>query len=242
MKKKADYGIDAPYVVRNLFLLSLIFFIGAIFLFDMQTTLWLKIVFSYVSVVALVLLGSGCWMLYGIKVVKPKLVGKLVENLCLKGHEKILDLGCGRGLLLCEAAKHLPQGEAHGIDVWSNKDQSDNKPDKTLANAHCEGVKDRVFIHTGDIQTLPFPDAYFDAIVSSLCLHNIKDKQGRQRALLEGIRVLKPGGRLSIMDIHYVKEYTHFLNSQNMIIKYSKPDYFYCPPIVIFEAKKPEST
>jgi ubiquinone/menaquinone biosynthesis C-methylase UbiE len=239
--EKADYGIDAPNVVRNLFLFSLILFIGSIFAFRVQSPLWFWMAFLYTFPVSLALLGTGCWMLYGIKVVKPKMAVKLLQKLRLQGNEKILDLGCGRGLLLCEAAKHLPQGEAHGIDLWYRKDQSGNKPEITLENARREGVKEKVSIHTGDVQALPFPDATFDVIVSSLCLHNIKDRKGRQQALFEGLRVLRPGGRFAIIDIQHAKEYAEFLKSQGVSVECSKPNYSYCPPLITVEGKKPDA-
>ncbi len=238
MIEKADYGIDAPNVVRNLFLFSLILFVGLFFAFRIQSSLWFWIVFLYTFPTSLALFGTGCWMLYGIKIVKPKIASELIQNLRLKGDEKILDLGCGRGLLLCKAAKYLSRGEAHGIDLWSAKDQSGNKPETTLENARREGVKERVAIHTGDITKLPFPDGSFDAIVSSLCLHNIKDKRGRQQALLEGLRVLKSGGKFVIVDIQHAKEYAEFLKAQGVSVECSKLNYSYCPPLITIEGRK----
>lgn len=236
-KPKADYGFDAPAIVRNLFLFSFILLALSVFSFRIHSTLWFWIVFLYSFSTFLTLMAMGCWMLYGIKISKPKIASKMIRNLGLAGNEKLLDLGCGRGLLLCEAAKHLPHGEAHGIDLWSNKDQSGNKPEKTLDNADREGVKERVIVHTGDIRTLPFPDATFDAVVSSLCLHNIRDKKGRENALLEVLRVLKPGGKFVIADIQRAKEYTEFLMAQGIHVKHSKPNYSYCPPITTIEGQ-----
>lgn len=67
-------------------------------------------------------------------------------------------------------------------------------------NAELEGVIDRVeFVH-GDARELPFDDASFDVVVSNLTLHNIPARDGRERALREIVRVLRPGGRLRIVD------------------------------------------
>lgn len=177
-------------------------------------------------------------MLYGIKITKPQITLKMILSLKLKGDEKVLDLGCGRGILLCKIAQHLPQGTAYGIDVWSTKDQSKNSMKATLQNAEREGIKSRVSLHTGDVCALPFSSDSFDAVVSSLCLHNIKDKQGREKALTEMLRVLKPGGRFSIADIQYGKEYASFLSTLGISVKCSEPNYAYCPPIIIIEGNK----
>lgn len=237
-KRKADYGIDAPHVVRNLFLFSLSLAVVALFSFCIPSSLWFWIVFLYSFFTFLALFATGCWMLYGIKVAKPKIASQMIQNLRLQGDEKVLDLGCGRGLLLCKIAQCLPCGEAHGIDLWSHQDQSGNSPEKTLENADREGVKDKVIVHTGDTRALPFSDHSFDAIVSSLCLHNIKDKKEREKALREMLRVLKPGGKFAIADIQHVKEYAEVLSAQDIQLAYSKSNYSYCPPIRVIEGRK----
>ena len=230
---KAKYGIDAPNVIRNLFLFALPMFVVSIFSFRISTLLFLCVFLTFLG-----LFGNGCWMLYGIKIAKPKIIAKMIQNLKLTGDETVLDLGCGRGLLLCEIAKYLPNGKVHGVDLWSTKDQSGNTLATALENAKREGVKERVSIHTADARTLPFPDGTFAAVVSSLCLHNIGDRIGREQALLEMLRVLKPGGKFMIADIQRVKEYVQFLSAQGINVEYSKPNYSYCPPITTIEGRK----
>ena len=58
---------------------------------------------------------------------------------------------------------------------------------------------------------LPFNDNQFDAVFASLSLHNVKPKQARRQALTEALRVLKPGGRLVIIDIEHSGEYRRAL-------------------------------
>ncbi|ONH32641.1 SAM-dependent methyltransferase [Pseudofrankia asymbiotica] len=119
----------------------------------------------------------------------------------LKGDERLLDLGCGRGAVLIAAATRLPSGRAVGADLWSGKDQSGNGPEATLANAAAAGVADRVEVHTADMTALPFADGSFDVVTSALAIHNIPSSEGRLRAVDEAMRVLRPGGRLLVADL-----------------------------------------
>lgn len=56
--------------------------------------------------------------------------------------------------------------------------------------------------------SLPFGDASFDLVVSNLALHNVKTHTGRDRAIDEAVRVLRPGGHLLLADIRATDEST----------------------------------
>jgi SAM-dependent methyltransferase len=132
---------------------------------------------------------------------------RILDGLALRGDERVLDMGCGRGAVLTAVARRLTGGRATGVDIWSRHDQSGNAGDVALRNASLEGVGDRVSIETGDMRALPFPDASFDLVVSSLAIHNIRLKAERRRAVAEGFRVLKPGGRMAVADIRTTSVY-----------------------------------
>ena len=89
-----------------------------------------------------------------------------------------------------------PLLQLHSADVPSSR---------TIANlwrnAAAEGVADRVELHTADMTALPFADGSFDVVVSSLAIHNIGGRAGRDKAIDEAVRVLRPGGWLLIADI-----------------------------------------
>ena len=91
--------------------------------------------------------------------------------------------------------------------IWNTGDQSGNSIEVTRRNAELEGVAGRVQLETADIRDLPFDDAGFDDVLSSLVLHNIHSRGERRRALAEAVRVLRPGGRLLVADILHVTEY-----------------------------------
>ena len=69
---------------------------------------------------------------------------QLLDTLGLRGDERILDLGCGRGAVLLMAAERLTTGRAVGVDLWQRADQSGNGEAATRRNAVAEGVADRV--------------------------------------------------------------------------------------------------
>jgi ubiquinone/menaquinone biosynthesis C-methylase UbiE len=132
---------------------------------------------------------------------------ELLNRLGLRGDERILDLGCGRGAVLLMAAQHLTTGRAVGVDLWRSVDQSGNSAEATRRNAIAEGVADRVELHTGDMTALPFEDNSYDLVLSSLAIHNIRGSAGREKAISEAVRVLRPGGRLMIADIRATRQH-----------------------------------
>ena len=143
------------------------------------------------------------WFVYTTRAGKFAVWSELLDRLELKGDERLLDIGCGRGAVLLMAARRLPRGRAVGIDVWSAKDQSGNAEQVTRRNAALEGVAERVELHTADMRQLPFDDGSFDVVVSSLAIHNVPGAGERARALSEAARVLKKCGKLAIVDVRY---------------------------------------
>jgi arsenite methyltransferase len=136
---------------------------------------------------------------------------RLLDELALRGDEELLDIGCGRGAVLLAAARRLPNGRAHGLDLWRRIDQSGNDESVTVANARAQGVSDRVELHTADMTALPFSDASFDVVTSSLAIHNLPTLDARYEALDEALRVLRPGGRLVVADIRNTDAYAEHL-------------------------------
>jgi SAM-dependent methyltransferase len=239
---RADYGYDAPPVIRNLAVgRSAIVLIGiAAFRFIAEPR-WLMFLLGYWGIFA-----GGSMAVTSLLMVWSSKVGKLrkremlIESLQLKGNETVLDVGCGRGLLLNEAAKHLPQGKAIGVDLWQTMDQSGNKPEVTWENARAEEVAERVEVKTGDMRELPLPAASVDAVVASLSIHNVPDKEGRVKAIQEIHRVLKPGGQIALLDFMATDEYLASFQALGWdVIDQSGPSFWMFPPVRVVSGKKP---
>jgi SAM-dependent methyltransferase len=243
MANHANYGIDAPEVVRRFLILGILgVVIGILLFYPMRSvispglakgfgsaSLWMGGTFLVVAAV----------MLWGSKFGKIRLAGKAIEALALKGDEIVLDVGCGHGLMLITVAKHLTTGRAIGIDIWQKEDQAGNSAEATLANARAEGVAERVELKDADARQLPFENESFDVVVSSWALHNIYERDGREKALREIARVIKPGGRVAIIDIQHTIEYSHVLGQSGMVnVERSFPKFLFVIPSHILTATK----
>ena len=153
---------------------------------------------------------------------KLKARDSLLDAVSLSPSDTVLDVGCGRGLLLIGAAKRVTKGRAVGIDLWSTTDQFRNSSAATIANAAAEGVTARTEVRDGDMRQLPFENESFDAVVSSLAIHNLPGKEDREKSVREIARVLKSGGRVGIIDIANVDSYRDALWSAG-VTTLSKP-------------------
>jgi arsenite methyltransferase len=88
--------------------------------------------------------------------------------------------------------------------------------------------------------SLPFAEATFDVVVSSWALHNLYHPAERRQALHEIVRVLKPGGRLALLDIRHTGEYVRVLRESGLAdVQRSGPRFLFVIPTYAVTATKP---
>ena len=115
----------------------------------------------------------------------------LIDEARLEPGHRILDVGCGTGSLLLQIRQTFPGVEAVGLD-----------PDpKALARAKrkAERAGTTVRFDQGFADTLPYADASFDRVLSSMMFHHV-EAEDKEKMLREVRRVLKPGGSFHLMD------------------------------------------
>ncbi|MBI5210081.1 MAG: methyltransferase domain-containing protein [Elusimicrobia bacterium] len=116
----------------------------------------------------------------------------ILRRLGLTGRERLLDAGCGTAALLEVLLEDHPGLDAAGVD-----------PDAlalAIASAKLgrKGLRPR--LELASMGRMPFEDAGFDVVVSTLALHHVP-RDEREGSLKECLRVLKPGGRLVLADL-----------------------------------------
>lgn len=237
-----DYGIDAPKDQRRMiWRAATIFLLGLGFLIMNRGDAASGGVplFIALTIIAAGYFGVFAVMRWSSRTGKLKYRDAMLDAISWRGDEKVLDVGCGRGLLLIGAAKRLNKGKATGIDAWVKEDLSGNSPEAVMANAKAEGVAERVRVENGDARRLPYPNNSYDIVLSSAALHVFKEGQDRDKALLEMLRVAKPEGHIAILDVLHTGDYMRTLAANGAeIVSKSGLGFLWCMPTRWFVARK----
>jgi arsenite methyltransferase len=237
---KPDYGIDAPGVIRNLFLFGALCLgvglfapsqlpLGAHVTLDTRSLLW----------AAAFLFAPGVLMLLYALHGKFRHRDRMLALHNWRGDERVLDVGTGRGLLLVGAARRLTSGHAVGLDIWKKADLSANSRERTERNLAIEAVGERCTLVSEAAQQMSFADASFDVVLSNLCLHNIYDGATRRRAVAEIARVLRPAGVAIISDFKHTRAYARQLRAAGLHVEHQAAQWLRTfPPLAIVIARK----
>jgi ubiquinone/menaquinone biosynthesis C-methylase UbiE len=116
---------------------------------------------------------------------------RLIDQADLAEGDAILEIGCGTGNLAIRAKKSHPAVSVTGSD-----------PDPlALKRAQRKGARlSGIRFERGYAQRLPYADGEFDRVLSSMMLHHL-DGDAKTAAAAEVFRVLRPGGRLHLVDM-----------------------------------------
>ncbi len=116
----------------------------------------------------------------------------LVDQANIRPDQRVLEIGCGTGNLAILVKRLHPGVEVVGLD-----------PDpKALARARRKAEREAlpVQLDLGFAEELPYPDESFDRVLSAFMFHHL-ESDGKEKALHEVRRVLKPGGSLHLLDL-----------------------------------------
>lgn len=116
---------------------------------------------------------------------------KLIAQADLADSHRILEIGCGTGNLIIRARRTHPSAEMVGSD-----------PDPlALERAQRKAARlSGIRFDRGYAQRLPYADGEFDRVLSSMMLHHL-DSDAKPAAAAEVFRILRPGGRLHLVDM-----------------------------------------
>ena len=116
---------------------------------------------------------------------------RVLAHAAISGGEDVLNVGCGTGTLAVAAAQAAPSVSVTGLDA------DPSILAKARKRAAAAGLE--IGFDEGRSTALPYADATFDLVLSTLFFHHLPDDAKRGTAE-ELIRVLRPGGRLVVAD------------------------------------------
>ena len=116
---------------------------------------------------------------------------RLLDQAAIADGHRVLDLACGTGTLAIEAKRRSPGAEVAGVD---------GDPDVLARAAEKAGAAGfAVELDQGLSTDLPYEDASFDRVLSTLFFHHL-DLESKRATVAEVARVLRPGGELHVAD------------------------------------------
>lgn len=116
----------------------------------------------------------------------------IINLMKISGKETILDAGCGTGALLIVLKSLYPGVDAKGLDP--------DEPALGIARNKSAGKGLDITWLKGFMAKMPLEDGSVDLVTSTLAFHHVKESE-KIASLRECLRVLKPGGRIILLDM-----------------------------------------
>jgi SAM-dependent methyltransferase len=124
------------------------------------------------------------------------------------GSGRVLDIGAGSGRASIMVLLERPKTTLVALDNFSATYIKDHGPEKLKANLRAAGVAERAEVVSADMRKLPFPDASFDALVSTYAIDHLP-RADIPGALSEAARVVRPGGEF-LLEIMFPDAWMRF--------------------------------
>jgi len=196
----ASYALEVPTQVRHGLALGLLLGAGGLVLAVAGFESWRALAIGLLVVGALAAAVAVVLAAVIGEQVRMRARQRIMDAVGWRGDETVLDVGCGNGFLLVEAAKRLTTGRATGIDLWKAH-AGGQSADAVRRNAAIEGVAEKVELADVDARRMPFGDGSFDVVMSSLMLHHAGGRADREQVVAEMMRVARPGARVLLYDM-----------------------------------------
>lgn len=129
---------------------------------------------------------------------QTKISGLLTSKLPADSQGRLLDIGCGSGVLSVEIAlKHLAL-QIDAVDYWGGTWGYSQAGCEQLADQNRVG--DRITFTKASASQLPFEDETFDLVISNMVFHEVADAKNKREVIREALRPLKKGGLFIFQD------------------------------------------
>lgn len=141
----------------------------------------------------------------------------VIDKIDKNASGKLLDIGCGSGILSVELAMKCPLISIYGVDYWRGMWGYSKEECEKLARSY--EVAERITFERCSAASLPFEDESFDFVISNMVFHEVADAQDKREVIKEALRVLKKNGLFVFQDLFLSKklygkseELLHYLN------------------------------
>lgn len=131
--------------------------------------------------------------------VQGRISAMLLQKLPSPVTGRLLDVGCGSGILSVQTAIENPEVRVDGIDYWGGVWGYSKAKCENLAGEN--NVSDRITFTKGSASALPFAGETFDCVISNMVFHEVADAKDKREVIKEALRTLKVGGTFAFQDL-----------------------------------------